>query len=250
LTLDARQWQDPPGMTEFPYRMRDLVRLTGTNAPTIHFYAQQGLLPTAQKTAGNQARYQETAVRRILWVRSLQHELRLPLRSIRWILERWGELPVDEIQTLQTLGSLLEEPDPAATAEELAATRERFPAEDIETLRRLGLVGAGGPLSSGDLRLIELCDAMRTAGFTEEAGFAIENLGLYRDAVEQLVQDELARIVEPILSRYEPTQLRDMVRSGMPLVHQLLALLHQRAVQGELQRWLELPERPADLATA
>lgn len=234
----------------FPYRMRDLVRLTGTNAPTIHFYAQQGLLPTSQKTAGNQARYQEGAAQRILWIRSLQHELRLPLRSIRWVLERWGELPVDEIRALQTLGSLLEEPDPAATAEELAATRERIPAEDIETLRRLGLVGASGPLSSGDLRLIELCEAMRTAGFTDEAGFSIENLALYRDAVEHLVQEELARIIEPILRRYQPTELRDMVRSGMPLVHQLVALLHQRAVQGELQRWMDLPERSTDLITA
>src|SRR5437660_11466325 len=99
--------------TAFPYRMRDLIRLTGVSAPTIHFYAQQGLLPTAQKTSGNQARYQEETVRRIHWIRTLQHDLRLPLRSIRWVLERWGELPVDEITALQTLGSLLEEPDPA-----------------------------------------------------------------------------------------------------------------------------------------
>src|SRR5205807_1616173 len=60
----------------YPYRMRDLVRLTATTAATIHFYAQQGLLPPARKTAGNQARYQEAAVGRVLWIRSLQHEQR------------------------------------------------------------------------------------------------------------------------------------------------------------------------------
>src|SRR2546421_5793039 len=124
----------------FPYRMRDLVRLTATSAPTIHFYAQQGLLPPAQKTAGNQARYQEAAARRVLWIRSLQHELRLPLRSIRWVLERWGELPVDEIRALLALGSLLEEPDPAATAAELDAIGRRLSAAEVDSLRRLGLI--------------------------------------------------------------------------------------------------------------
>src|SRR5438105_5480686 len=221
----------------YPYRMRDLVRLTATTAPTIHFYAQQGLLPPARKTAGNQARYQEAAVGRVLWIRSLQHELRLPLRSIRWVLERWGELPVDEIRALLALGSLLEEPDPAATADELDDVGRRLTAEELEALRHLDLIQrGGGSLSSSDLRLIELCEAIRSAGFSEEAGFSVESLALYRDAVEQLVHEELARIIEPVLHRYDPAELRDLVRAGLPLANQLLALLHQRALQGELVR--------------
>ena len=236
--------------TAFPYRMRDLVRLTGVSAATIHFYAQQGLLPIAQKTSGNQARYQEETVRRIHWIRSLQHDMRLPLRSILWVLERWGELPVDEILALQTLGNLLEEPDPAATAEELAAVDGLGPL-DLDGLRQLGLIQTGGgPLSSGDMRLVELCAAMRAAGFTEDAGFKLHDLAVYRDAVEHLVQEELARIIEPVITRYDPVELRDLVRRGLPLVNQLLALFHQRALQGELQRWLELPSQPADRATA
>jgi DNA-binding transcriptional MerR regulator len=222
--------------------MRDLVRLTGTAAPTIHFYLQQGLLPPARKTAGNQALYSESTVRRVRWIRSLQAELHLPLRSIRWVLERHGELPIPEIRALQALGSLLEEPDPAASADELAAVREHADAEDVDALRRLGLINADGPLSSSDLRVVELTAAMRQAGFTEQAGFSIENMGLYRDAVEQLVQAELARIIEPVLSRHDPATLRDLVSSGFPLANQLLALLHHKALQAELQRWLELPE--------
>ena len=54
----------------FPYRMRDLVRLTGVGAPTIHFYAQQGLLPAPRKTAGNQATYPESTVGRLRWIRN------------------------------------------------------------------------------------------------------------------------------------------------------------------------------------
>jgi DNA-binding transcriptional MerR regulator len=236
---------------DFPHRMRDLVRLTGTPAPTIHFYLQQGLLPPARKTAGNQALYSADTVRRVHWIRSLQAELHLPLRSIRWVLERHGELPILEIRALQALGSLLEEPDPVASAEELAAMDAEVSEADVAGLRRLGLISAGGPLSSGDLRIIELTTALRQAGFTEEEGFSIENMALYRDAVEHLVQEELARIIEPVLPRHDPTTLRDLVRRGFPLANQLLALLHHKVLQTELQRWLELPEeKSADRATA
>lgn len=230
--------------------MRELVRLTGVSAPTIHFYAQQGLLPRARKTAGNQALYPATTVPRIRWIRILQTELNLSLRSIARVLEMRGELPVEEIRALQALGALLDEPDPAAEAVELAAVRERLGPTDIASLQRLGLVAATGMISNSDLRLLELVAAMRASGFTEEAGFSIESLALYRDAVERLVSDELSRIVEPVLHRHDPQTLRDLVHSGLPLTDRLLSLLHQRAVRGEMQRWLDITPDDSAGATA
>ncbi|MFN2450762.1 MAG: MerR family transcriptional regulator [Candidatus Dormibacteria bacterium] len=230
--------------------MRDLVRLTGVGAPTIHFYAQQGLLPEHRKTAGNQARYPESTVGRLSWIRSLQDELRLPLRSIRWVLERWGELPISEIRTAQALGTLLEAPDPAAAGEDVDHLAARLGPDDLDELRRLGLIGAAGPPSRGDVRLLELVAALRQAGFTAAAGFDIANLALYRDAVERLVEDELSRVVEPVLARLDAEALHELVQQGLPLANQLLALLHERAVQGELRRWLELPHDPTGQATA
>jgi DNA-binding transcriptional MerR regulator len=227
------------------HRMRDLVRLTGVSAPTIHFYAQQGLLPEARKTAGNQALYPEATVSRVRWIRTLQTELSLSLRSIARVLAMRGELPVEEIRALQSLGALLDEPDPAAGDAELAAVRERLEPADIASLQRLGLVGSTGPISSSDLRLLDLVAAMRASGFTEESGFSIESLAVYRDAVERLVAEELARIVEPVLGRHDPATLRDLVHRGLPLTDRLLSLLHQRAVRGEMQRWLEIAPEPA-----
>ncbi len=230
--------------------MRDLVRLTGMSAPTIHFYAQQGLLPAPRKTAGNQARYSDETVHRLRWIRSMQ-ELRLSLRAIHAILERHGELPVEEVGALQALGQLLDEPDPAASGEELAAIRERIQPSDLAALTRLGLIRAsGGALSSSDLRLIELVAAIRSAGFTEEAGFNIDNLALYRDAVEELVNSELARIIEPVLVKHDPEMLRDLVHRGLPLADQLLALLHRRAVHNELRHWLDIETPEVQPASA
>jgi DNA-binding transcriptional MerR regulator len=222
------------------HRMRDLVRLTGVSAPTIHFYAQQRLLPQARKTAGNQALYSDSTAARIRWIRALQTELNLSLRSIGRVLEMRGELPVEEIRALQALGALLDEPDPAAGAADLAAVRQRLGLDDVASLQRLGLIGSTGAISSNDLRLLDLVAAMRASGFTEESGFSIESLAVYRDAVEHLVADELARIVEPVLHRHDAQTLRDLVHRGLPLTDRLLSLLHQRAVRGEMQRWLDL----------
>ncbi|HEX4755109.1 MAG TPA: MerR family transcriptional regulator [Candidatus Dormibacteraeota bacterium] len=228
------------------HRMRDLVRLTGVSAPTIHFYAQQRLLPQARKTAGNQALYTDSTTTRIRWIRALQTELNLSLRSIGRVLEMRGELPVEEIRALQALGALLDEPDPAAGAADLAAVRQRLCVDDVASLQRLGLIGSTGAISSSDLRLLDLVAAMRASGFTEESGFSIENLAVYRDAVERLVADELARIVEPVLHRHDAQTLRDLVHRGLPLTDRLVSLLHQRAVRGEMQRWLDLaPEAAA-----
>jgi DNA-binding transcriptional MerR regulator len=222
------------------HRMRDLVRLTGVGAPTIHFYAQQRLLPQARKTAGNQALYSDSTAARIRWIRALQTELNLSLRSIGRVLEMRGELPVEEIRALQALGALLDEPDPAAGAADLAAVSQRLGVDDVASLQRLGLIGSTGAISSNDLRLLDLVAAMRASGFTEESGFSIESLAVYRDAVEHLVADELARIVEPVLHRHDAQTLRDLVHRGLPLTDRLLSLLHQRAVRGEMQRWLDL----------
>ncbi|MGH7748541.1 MAG: MerR family transcriptional regulator [Candidatus Dormibacteria bacterium] len=233
---------------EFPLRMRDLVRHTGVPAPTVHFYAQQGLLPPSQKTAGNQARYPDSTVSRIAWIRAVQQELRLSLRAIGGVLERWGELHLEELRTLQMAGRLLEEPDPAASAEELAAHADCLTGEDLDTLRRLRLISAEGPPTASDLRFLDLVVAGRRAGFTPEGGFSVENLALYRDAVERIVQEEIARVVGPVLGRYDPQTLRDLVNRGLPIVDQMLALLHRRAVQEEMRRILDHPG--LDQATA
>lgn len=231
--------------------MRDLVRLTKLPAPTIHFWAQQGLLPASHKTAGNQALYSDETVRRLVWVRTLQQDLRLPLKTIRWILERWGELPVDEIRALQALGSLWDEPDPVATAEELARGLDALEPNDLDDLRGLGLVAPQGhPLTSNDARLIELVGAARAAGLTTAAGFNAESLALYRDSVERLAEEELRRIIEPALSRNTTAELHELVKRGLPIAHQILALLHQRAVLAQSQRWLETHESEAVAETA
>ena len=69
------------------YRMRDLCALTGLSRQAIHFYIQQGLLPPGHKTGRNTAFYGPEHVERVNVIRRLQHELFLPLKAIRALLD-------------------------------------------------------------------------------------------------------------------------------------------------------------------
>jgi DNA-binding transcriptional MerR regulator len=50
-------------------RIGELARRTGTNAPTVRYYEQIGLLPTASRRDGGQRCYSEEDVRRLTFIR-------------------------------------------------------------------------------------------------------------------------------------------------------------------------------------
>jgi DNA-binding transcriptional MerR regulator len=52
-----------------PLKIGALARQTGTNAPTIRYYEEIGLLPSAGRQAGNQRVYGEADVRSLTFIR-------------------------------------------------------------------------------------------------------------------------------------------------------------------------------------
>lgn len=51
------------------YRIGELALRTRTNAPTIRYYEQIGLLPRPERQDGNQRRYADTDVRKLTFIR-------------------------------------------------------------------------------------------------------------------------------------------------------------------------------------
>jgi DNA-binding transcriptional MerR regulator len=51
------------------YKIGDLAERTRTNAPTIRYYEQIGLLPRPDRQEGNQRRYADDDVRRLTFIR-------------------------------------------------------------------------------------------------------------------------------------------------------------------------------------
>lgn len=71
------------------YSIGDLSRHTGVKVPTIRFYEDRGLLPRPDRTAGNQRRYDEVALRQLRFIRHTR-DLGLPLPDIEALLTLEG----------------------------------------------------------------------------------------------------------------------------------------------------------------
>ncbi|MBX3597496.1 MAG: helix-turn-helix domain-containing protein [Rhizobiaceae bacterium] len=62
-----------------------MANATGVKVPTIRYYEQIGLLPDAERSAGNQRLYAKNALERLRFIRHAR-ELGFPLEAIRDLL--------------------------------------------------------------------------------------------------------------------------------------------------------------------
>ncbi|WP_436989065.1 MerR family transcriptional regulator [Streptomyces sp. enrichment culture] len=67
--------------------MGELSRRTGVSVPTIKYYVREGLLPAGELSSPNQARYDESHVRRLRLVRALMDVGGLSVAAIRDVLD-------------------------------------------------------------------------------------------------------------------------------------------------------------------
>lgn len=226
---------------DWPHRMRDLVRLTGLPAPTLHFYAAAGLLPGAQKLGRTQARYPAATVERVRWIRALQHELGLPLRALKAILDRDGEVPLSQVRTRIALGELMPRHGTLPSPE---ATPFAVSARDRATLARLGLIGRRGrhhdPAPRDDARLLGLVATLQAAGFTPDNGLEVKQLAAFQEAVRALVRTELRHALGLVQKRVGLAATTETLMRALPALNELVALLHHRVMLEEFQSWRTL----------
>lgn len=120
-----------------------LTQATGVKVPTIRYYEQIGLLPEAERSAGNQRLYDRAAQERLAFIRHAR-ELGFGLDAIRDLL------------------SLQDKPDQSCAAADLIARRQLTAVEDrlgrLQALKaeleRMVVQGAHGTIA--DCRVIEV----------------------------------------------------------------------------------------------
>lgn len=76
------------------FSIGELSHQTGVKVPTIRFYEDKGLLPRPARTAGNQRRYDTTALNRLHFIRHTR-DLGLPLADIEALLTLEGAQGAD-----------------------------------------------------------------------------------------------------------------------------------------------------------
>jgi DNA-binding transcriptional MerR regulator len=133
-------------------RIAELSRRSGISVPTIKYYLREGLLPPGELSSPNQASYGEEHLRRLQLVRALLEIGRLPIASIKEVLD---EIDRPEPNVHAAMGRALKavgrkEPDSEVDREvdELitrhgwqvspTAPARHAVAEVISALRRLG----------------------------------------------------------------------------------------------------------------
>jgi DNA-binding transcriptional MerR regulator len=218
-------------------RMGELAEASGVPVPTIKHYLREGLLPEPVKTSRNMAYYPPEFVDRIKLIKRLQEERFMPLKAIKSVLDKGPE----------RAGALLELEDrilDRALAGERARTsaaevRERYgvPREVLDRLAELEILTPNSRgYSPSDVTIIEAISRFRAGGYDEQIGFTVYDTLRYKEALEQLVHQEVDMVMNRLAGEVPPERVVEMLEAGAQPLKDLIAALHTKLMVAELER--------------
>lgn len=223
-------------------RMKDLCAELGLSRQAIHFYIQEGLLKPGRKTGRNMAFYGTEHRERLLLIKRLQHERFLPLKAIKALLGERDETLQDyslaQRAFLQAVRGWIvpESAQGTVPAADLLA-RGVISAADLDELVEQGAIAGRRDPESGaihihapDVPLVTLFGDLRRAGITKEAGFTIEDLGLYERAVTRLLREETRLVVQRLGNR-PPEEAAAVIERSIPIINAIIGHLRERRVR-------------------
>jgi len=218
-------------------RMGELAEASGVSSATIKHYLREGLLPEPVKTSRNMAYYPPEFVERIRLIKQLQEERFMPLKNIKAVLD---ENPERARALVELEDRIL---DRASHGEQsrisAAELRKRYdiPQEVLDRLAELDILT---PNSRGygpsDVQIVEAIGRFRAGGYGEEIGFTVYDTLRYKRALEGLVKEEVAVLVERLAGEMDADQAVQLVDKGAEPLNDLIAALHSKLLVAELRR--------------
>ena len=217
-------------------RMGELAQASGVSAATIKHYLREGLLPEPVKTSRNMAYYPAEFVDRIKMIKQLQEERYMPLRVIKDLLE---EDP-DRARALIELGDKLLEHALASESERISAAEVRgrydLPQDVLDRLAELGvLTRTRRATRRATSAIIEAISRFRAGGYEERIGFTVYDTLRYKDAMGELVKQEVDVIMERLAGEMDPDEAMALIEAGNEPLNDLLAAMHTKALVAELE---------------
>jgi DNA-binding transcriptional MerR regulator len=199
-------------------RIGELGRRTGASRATIQHYLREGLLPAPVKTGRTMAYYDPRCVERILLIKELQSRY-LPLRVIRRLLDAPAGRRGKAGSSLSALAAAGKRISAALEPPERPLARAEVPAQTgideatLGALEQLGIASAkGGVFGPAEVAVLRAVARLRATGVTDVAGFRVEDLALYRDAMAALLAKEVAIFGRSVVAG---RPMRDVVRLGI-----------------------------------
>jgi DNA-binding transcriptional MerR regulator len=190
-------------------RIGELAQRTGVTRATIQHYLRAGLLPSPQKTSRTMAYYDPSCVERIFLIKQLQ-ERYLPLSVIKGLIE--PSPPSETAEPARDIVAAGRELIATLGGEERPLAREDVPGETgidpslLERIEQGGFVRAevvhGRPVFAPlDAAILRALGALVRAGLSEAAGFRVDDLAMYRDAMSALLSEEVSRFTARVVAR-------------------------------------------------
>lgn len=227
-----------------PYRMAEVMKLTGASREAVRFYVNAGLLPKPYRTARNMAWYSAKHIETIKLVRALQEEQFLPLKAIKALFEDDKDFEFTPRQR-SIFAGMREEmlsrsrrtlPGPAShtLAEALGLSDA-----DFEDLKKVGAIRADADrLSSDEEEIVRQFAALRHSGMTVSRGFSARHIEIVEAAAELLFSKEL-RLFQELLVDLRDDEIPVLMARVIPAVNRIFAVYHERRLRAFVARYAQ-----------
>jgi DNA-binding transcriptional MerR regulator len=222
-------------------KMSELAQRSGVSAGTIKHYLREGLLGDGEgvvRTSRNMAYYPPEYVERITLIKRLQEDRFMPLKVIKGMLDSDPDraLALVELED-KIIERALEQRETERVSK--AQIRERYDLPEV-VLDRLTELGILTPTQRGydadDVAIIEAMVRFRAGGYDETLGFTVYDTLRYREALQPLVEEEIATMLGRLAGEVTPDRAADIIASGAEPLRELLGALHSKLLLAELAR--------------
>jgi DNA-binding transcriptional MerR regulator len=222
-------------------KMSELAQRSGVSAGTIKHYLREGLLGDGEgvvRTSRNMAYYPPEYVERITLIKRLQEDRFMPLKVIKGMLDEDPDraLALVELED-KIIERALEQREAARISEAEIEERYDLPKVVLDRLVELGiLTPTGRGYDADDVAIIEAMVRFRAGGYDETLGFTVYDTLRYREALQPLVEEEIATMLGRLAGEVEPERAAEIIASGADPLRELLGALHSKLLLAELAR--------------
>ena len=84
------------------------------------------------------------------------------------------------------------------------------------------------------MQVIEAIGRFRAGGYDEQIGFTVYDTLRYKRAMEELVKEEVAVVLERLAGELEPDAVVDLIEAGLEPLRDFIAALHSKLLVEEL----------------
>ena len=218
-------------------KMKELAEASGVSAGTIKHYLREGLLPEPVRTSRNMAYYPPEFVERIRLIKQLQEERYMPLKLIRSVLASDPERARALVELEDRILERAVQRDTSRVSAAELRRRYDVPQEVLARLEELEVISSNsrgyGPR---DAEIVEAISRFRAGGYDERIGFTVYDTVRYKQALEELVKEEVQVLLGRLAGEVETERAVELIEAGAAPLNDLIAALHQKLLVAELSR--------------